>query len=126
MPGVTGFELATALAADPVVAGVPMVLLTSSEDDRDMGPVPLAGIYDRLTKPVRRVQGVGTLTPDATRGNPKVAPFRRRPTCRYIASACSPCAALNSPSQEWVAGGLLGLLVFTTRRPWWSCQPEAP
>ena len=89
-----------------------MVLLTSSGDDRDMGPVPLTGIYDRLTKPVRRVQGVGTLNPDATKGNPKVAPFRLRPTCRYIASGCSPCATLNGPSQEWVADGLQGLLVF--------------
>ena len=49
----TGVELATALAADPVSAGVPMVLLTSSGDDREIGPAP-AGISHRLAKPVRR------------------------------------------------------------------------
>jgi PAS domain S-box-containing protein len=93
MPGMTGVELATALAADPKIAGVPMVLLTSSGDDREMGPARLAGISDRLTKPVRRdrlraslalvLGGAGLATAAAAAGSPSTgdgghAPSRGR------------------------------------------------
>jgi len=52
MPGMDGVELAHAISADPELAGVPMILLTSSGGQCDEGRK--AGIEAFLTKPVRQ------------------------------------------------------------------------
>jgi len=54
MPGMNGLDLAAALAGDPATRGTHFVLLTSSGDDRDLGPSPEAGVSAQMVKPVRR------------------------------------------------------------------------
>ena len=54
MPGMNGLDLAAALAGDPATRGTPFVLLTSSGDDRDLGPSRDTGVSAQMIKPVRR------------------------------------------------------------------------
>jgi two-component system, sensor histidine kinase and response regulator len=56
MPGMDGFELARAIKADPLIAGVPLVLLTSFGQRGDSTVAKQAGIAAYLTKPVRKAQ----------------------------------------------------------------------
>jgi PAS domain S-box-containing protein len=61
MPGMDGLTLARAISADPALANIPMVLLTSlgEEDRRD---VLAAGFQHVLTKPVRQSQLLAMLS----------------------------------------------------------------
>ena len=54
MPGMSGLDLATALAADETTAGTPIVLLSSSGGERDIESARRAGIATSMAKPVRR------------------------------------------------------------------------
>ena len=54
MPGMSGLDLATALAADKATAGTPTVLLSSSGGERDIEHALPAGFATSLAKPVRR------------------------------------------------------------------------
>jgi len=56
MPGMDGFELARTIKADPAIAAVPMVLLTSFGQRGDGAAARAAGIAAYLTKPVRQSQ----------------------------------------------------------------------
>jgi two-component system alkaline phosphatase synthesis response regulator PhoP/two-component system response regulator VicR len=51
MPGRTGLELARAIRADPALAGIQVVLLTSKAQDTDIREGLLAGADKYLTKP---------------------------------------------------------------------------
>ena len=54
MPGMSGLDLATALAADKATAGTPTVLLSSSGGERDIEHALPAGFATSLAKPVGR------------------------------------------------------------------------
>jgi signal transduction histidine kinase/CheY-like chemotaxis protein/HPt (histidine-containing phosphotransfer) domain-containing protein len=54
MPGMDGVQLARAISADPGIAPVRMVMLTSSGLNEDRAMAQLAGIEAFLTKPVRQ------------------------------------------------------------------------
>jgi PAS domain S-box-containing protein len=54
MPGMDGIELATAVRADPLLAGVHLVLLTSLHSPAEVSRAREVGISAYLSKPVRR------------------------------------------------------------------------
>ena len=54
MPAMNGLDVARALSADPVTAGISTVLLTSSEEDGGMGASCEVDVSAQLAKPVRR------------------------------------------------------------------------
>jgi signal transduction histidine kinase/DNA-binding response OmpR family regulator len=56
MPGMDGLELACAIKADPALATLPLVMLTSIAQRGHMELVQQAGIAAYLTKPVRQSQ----------------------------------------------------------------------
>jgi CheY-like chemotaxis protein/HPt (histidine-containing phosphotransfer) domain-containing protein len=56
MPGTDGLQLAQAVTADPQLAGVPMVMLTSTNSQGERSAARKAGIGAYLTKPVRQAQ----------------------------------------------------------------------
>ncbi len=56
MPGMNGLELARAIQADPAIAALPIVMLTSLSDDCDSESLRKDGISAYLTKPVRQSQ----------------------------------------------------------------------
>ena len=51
MPHMDGFELVAALRADPSVAAIPVIMLTSETEFEDRGK--RLGVADYVTKPVR-------------------------------------------------------------------------
>lgn len=51
MPHMDGFELVAALRADPSVAAIPVIMLTSETEFEDRGK--RLGVEDYVTKPVR-------------------------------------------------------------------------
>ena len=51
MPRVNGFELCTALRADPTTAAIPVIMVTALEDDQDRRRGFAVGADDYLTKP---------------------------------------------------------------------------
>ena len=51
MPHMDGFELVAALRADPSLAGIPVIMLTSETEFEDRGK--RLGVEDYVTKPVR-------------------------------------------------------------------------
>lgn len=53
MPGMTGYEVVTALRSDPDVATIPVILLTAMSDRKHMRQGMTAGADDYLTKPYR-------------------------------------------------------------------------
>jgi len=64
MPGMDGFELCAAIRADPVLHAVPVVLLTSLNDENSRRKGKLVGATAFLSKPVSvddLRQTVGTL-----------------------------------------------------------------
>jgi len=52
MPGMDGFELCAAIRADPALHKLPVVLLTSLNDDASRKKGKLVGATAFLTKPV--------------------------------------------------------------------------
>ncbi len=54
MPGMTGLELARAIKADPAIASVQLIVLTSASQDYDSEVMHRHGISAYLTKPVRQ------------------------------------------------------------------------
>jgi CheY-like chemotaxis protein len=53
MPGMTGYEVLAQLRAEPVLATVPVILLTAMSDRKHMRQGMTAGADDYLTKPYR-------------------------------------------------------------------------
>jgi DNA-binding response OmpR family regulator len=51
MPRMNGFDLCATLRADPVTAGIPLIMVTALEDDRDRQRGLALGADDYLTKP---------------------------------------------------------------------------
>ena len=62
MPGLDGLELARRVAVDPVLAGLPLVLLTSMGMRGDAVAARQAGLAAYLTKPIRPTQLFQCLT----------------------------------------------------------------
>jgi two-component system sensor histidine kinase/response regulator len=56
MPGMDGFEVARTIKADPSIAGMLLVMLTSFGERGDGGTAREAGVAAYLTKPVRQSQ----------------------------------------------------------------------
>jgi signal transduction histidine kinase/CheY-like chemotaxis protein len=56
MPGISGLELARIIKADPTIAGVRLVILTSAEQYGDMDEARQIGIEGSLSKPIRHSQ----------------------------------------------------------------------
>lgn len=54
MPGASGLEICRRIKSDPATRGVPVVLVTSVENERDRIQAWAAGADDLLAKPVRR------------------------------------------------------------------------
>ena len=63
MPGLTGIEVCTALKADPVLADVPVVLLTARAQERDVEAGLAAGADAYLSKPFRPRELLAELAP---------------------------------------------------------------
>ena len=51
MPRMNGFDLCATLRADPVTAGIPLIMVTALEDDRDRQRGLALGADEYLTKP---------------------------------------------------------------------------
>jgi PAS domain S-box-containing protein len=62
MPGMDGFELARAIKSDPNIAGMRLILLTSSGVRGDGATARAAGVSAYLTKPIRQSQLFDCLT----------------------------------------------------------------
>jgi PAS domain S-box-containing protein len=62
MPGMDGFELARAIKSDPSIAGLHLILLTSSGVRGDGAMARAAGIAAYLTRPIRQSQLFDCLT----------------------------------------------------------------
>jgi len=62
MPGMDGFEVARTIKADPSIAGMLLVMLTSFGERGDGGTARAAGVAAYLTKPVRQSQLYDCLT----------------------------------------------------------------
>jgi CheY-like chemotaxis protein len=62
MPGMNGFELARRIKADPAIAGVELVILTSFGERGDSTTAQEIGIAAYLTKPVRQAHLFNCLT----------------------------------------------------------------
>jgi len=79
MPGMDGAALCRALKADPALAGIPVVILTSSDAAEDRAAALRAGASDVLSKPISRVELIEAvqrfLRYRNVRGLPR-APFR--------------------------------------------------
>jgi len=56
LPGVNGFEVARLLKADPVSAGVPIIMVTSLEDTKSREIGLSQGVEEYITKPVQPVE----------------------------------------------------------------------
>jgi PAS domain S-box-containing protein len=56
MPEMDGFELARAIKADPTIAEIPLVMLTSLREQENGSTAKAIGIKSFLTKPIRRSQ----------------------------------------------------------------------
>ncbi|MGA2735182.1 MAG: response regulator [Syntrophobacteraceae bacterium] len=56
MPGMSGLELARAIKADPAIASVQLIVLTSVGQDYDSEVMHRQGIWAYLTKPIRQSQ----------------------------------------------------------------------
>ena len=56
MPGLTGYEVATRLKADPATAHIPIIMLSALDDRNSRMHGLAAGAEDFLTKPVNRVE----------------------------------------------------------------------
>jgi len=54
MPGMSGFDVARAVAADPALAGLKMLVLTSMGSMPPFGEITAAGVAGCLTKPVQQ------------------------------------------------------------------------
>jgi CheY-like chemotaxis protein len=92
MPGMSGFELAAALRADPARAGLPLVLLSSAGPGDDPTMAQAASFGAMLTKPVREEQ-------------------LHRCIVRLLGEAeLRPAAPLPSPAEALAAPGLRVLL----------------
>lgn len=61
MPGMTGLELAEKIRATPVLKRLPIIMLTSSADERDVARAYDLGANSYLVKPVRFEEFVRTL-----------------------------------------------------------------
>jgi len=82
MPGMDGIELTRTIRADPVLAGMRVVLLTSSAQEGEAAAARQAGVDAYLTKPVRQwslqrtltaVLGMAPATVTDDRGHARVA-----------------------------------------------------
>lgn len=56
MPGLTGFDVLTQLRADPRLAELPVVIITTSSNDRDRQQSLALGAIDFITKPTTYLQ----------------------------------------------------------------------
>jgi PAS domain S-box-containing protein len=62
MPGQDGLAVATALHADPLTAGVPVLLMGAAVDRRTQDLAAAQGVRDIITKPVRRARLLDCVT----------------------------------------------------------------
>jgi len=78
MPGLSGIELARQVQADPALAGLRMVLLTSVTATNELAEARAAGLDTILSKPVRQADLLGAIADalgaDAVSLNPHPAP----------------------------------------------------
>jgi CheY-like chemotaxis protein len=96
MPDIDGFELAGLVRADPRLARVPMIMLTSSAQRGEAERTEQAGIAAYVTKPVRSAQllsamnralGPSAVDPRASKGEvsgPDTEPPRSRPFSQKV------------------------------------------
>ena len=74
MPGMDGVELATSIKAEPVLASIRLVLLTSMSIGNDIRETQAAGIEAYLNKPVRQSELYDTLVSVISRPS-RAAPY---------------------------------------------------
>ncbi|HET7296157.1 MAG TPA: ATP-binding protein, partial [Gemmatimonadales bacterium] len=74
LPGMNGIDLARALRADPALAGMRLLMLTSMGWTGQAAEARRAGVDAFLTKPVRRASLQATLTRLASGAPPEAAP----------------------------------------------------
>ncbi len=75
MPGMSGLELAQAIHADPAVAGLQLIILTSMGRTLTRAELDAAGVGRCLVKPVRQAQLHEALTVLLGRAGGSAAPF---------------------------------------------------
>jgi len=61
MPGSSGVEILTALRQDPLIANVPVIMLTGNEGEADRAHAAALGAYAFLVKPVSPPQLLKTI-----------------------------------------------------------------
>ncbi len=109
MPRMNGLELVRAVRADPAIAPLPMVMLTSVGREGDIAAARAAGVTAYLEKPIRKAQLfralVDALAPEGTgvRRSQAVAPAPPRFTGRVL-------LAEDNPVNQEVALGLIEAL----------------
>jgi CheY-like chemotaxis protein/HPt (histidine-containing phosphotransfer) domain-containing protein len=109
MPRMNGLELVRAVRADPAIAPLPMVMLTSVGREGDIAAARAAGVTAYLEKPIRKAQLfralVEALAPEATgvRRSQAAAPPPPRFTGRVL-------LAEDNPVNQEVALGLIEAL----------------
>ena len=62
LPGMNGFDLLARIAADPVTAGLPVVVMTTSRDDRDVRAAFAARACGYFVKPLVREQFIAIIS----------------------------------------------------------------
>jgi len=62
LPGMNGLDLLARIAADPATAGLPVVVMTTSRDDRDVRAAFAAQACGYFVKPLLREQFIAIIT----------------------------------------------------------------
>ena len=62
LPGMNGFDLLTRIAGDPATAGLPVVVMTTSRDDRDVRAAFAGRACGYFVKPLVREQFIAIIT----------------------------------------------------------------
>jgi PAS domain S-box-containing protein len=97
MPGIDGYELARLVKADPLLAHLPMIVLTSSAQPGEAERMERAGITAYVTKPVRAAQLRAALSLGL---GPAAIPGPRAP--HASAARPTPAATGADPARETV------------------------
>jgi CheY-like chemotaxis protein len=107
MPGMDGLQLAQAITADPAIADLPLLMLTSAILDCTADELRQKGIRLMLTKPVRQSQLYDCLVAMTRAGGPVRASAQNAETPRPARHRARVLLAEDNPVNQEVALGML-------------------
>ena len=116
MPGISGVELAERMQQDPLLAGIPRLMLTSISAPGEIARARAAGVTVWLEKPARSTELlkalVGALTPAQTPGEPfgqSLAHAQERPLLQHTAASLRGAILLveDNPVNREIAAAML-------------------